>query len=453
MEGIPQRERVATERPVISRRNLLGWGGAAALAAATGPGIYQRWPAPAKVPVAPEAVVVKAVVPEPAPEAGEVVPVRSEAFLRNVALYRRLQTLDRASILFTTADNTIIGEPVPFQDFNVERGTRINKAGTEEPFIYKLTPAAKDESTGQYLVEGIPPEWTVHVRALQSATYGVPEHELSQHHVTAEFVSALKQTDEPELIAGIAAGTIRTKLDILNYFIVKDFGNSGGENRVEYIKNHVTFTGNLEKAPVVANEVRRLLPGLVAVESGYDNEVESRRTGAKASFQFMPDTWHKELGRAPYVAGTELPFGEQVAAVGELFSKMYDRLQYWCYEEAQYRGRNYLEDIKTLFPHQEDFEQYFLVPCLLNAYNTGEQGMGEVVVAFAQSREFAAQAKRGGTSGYDLFTEMTKWAATSDLSQLQDYRGEASTYVEKIYAAADVLADSDADVVTQVAKL
>ncbi len=441
------------KRPLgMSRRNFLGFGTAAALAAATAPNIYKKWPATEGSQEVPREVP-EVLEPEPVVEVQEAIPVTSETFLRNVALYRRLQTLDRASILLTTADNTIVGEPIPFQDFLEERGTRVNKQGIEEPFIYKLTPVAKEEATGKYAVGTIAPEWTDYVKADRAKEKGMSPEELKQEHVTAEFVSAMKQNDEPELVAGIEAGTIRTKLDIMNYFIAKDFSNSGGENRVEYIKNHVTFSGNLDKAPVVASELRRLLPGLVAVESGFDNDVENKSTGAKASFQFVPDTWHNELGREKFVKDKELPFPEQVVAVGELFSKAYDRLQYWCYEEPQYSGRNYLEDIKALFPSQEDYERYFFTPCLLNAHNTGEQGMGEVVVAFAQSKEFFAHMKAGGTNGYDLFAQMTKWAAASDLSQLKDYRGEASTYVEKIYAATEVLETQERGGETMVAQL
>ena len=126
-------------------------------------------------------------------------------------------------------------------------------------------------------------------------------------------------------------------------------------------------------------------------------------------------------------------------------------MQYWCYEEQNYQGRNYLEDIKALFPSQEDFETYFLVPCLLNAHNTGEQGMGEVIVAFAQSQEFFAHMKVGGVNGFNLFQEMTTWAATSELSQLKDYRSEASTYVQKIYAHSGLLGGAGGDM--QLAQL
>lgn len=425
------------QRLGMTRRGFLAFGGTVALAAYTGPTIYKNWPTP-EADQSPRKVETDAVTPEPMAEEKEVL-VTSEAFMRSVEKYRLLQTIDRASVFFTMADGRIIGEPVPFEDFIVQRGTRINKEGQEEPFFYNLTPANKDES-GQYIVESIPREWTDYVKELHATQYAVTAEELEQEHITADFLAALKQDDEPELIAGIEAGTIRTKMDIVNYFIAKDFKNSNGENRVEYIKNHVTFSGNLEKAPYVTAALRELLPGLVAVESGYDNEVVSN-VGAKGSFQFMPNTWHRELNRVKFIDGEELPFAEQVAAAGELFSKMYDRLQYWCYEGENYYGQNYLEEIKAVFTSQQDFETHFFVPCLINAYNTGEQGIGEVVVAFGQSAEFRNIKEQGNVHGYDLFQSMCDFGRASELSQLADYKEEAPKYVQRVYAFAELLSE------------
>ncbi len=119
---------------------------------------------------------------------------------------------------------------------------------------------------------------------------------------------------------------------------------------------------------------------------------------------------------------------------------MYDRLRYWCYEEESYGGRNYLEEIKQYFASQEDFERMFLTPCLINAYNTGEKGTGEVVRAFVET---GAIAKVGtamkGHAGFDLYLAMTRYGAAEEGMGLHDYGPEASTYVEKIYAYADLL--------------
>ncbi len=119
---------------------------------------------------------------------------------------------------------------------------------------------------------------------------------------------------------------------------------------------------------------------------------------------------------------------------------MYDRVHYWCYEEESYGGRNLLEEVKALLASQEDFERYFLTPLLVNAYNTGEKGIGVVVQAFVLSgglAQFTAAGER--RAGYDVFQAMTEFGAASDHPELDDYGPEASTYVQRAYAFAEAL--------------
>jgi len=428
-----------TKRPLgISRRNFLAFGSTAALTFATAPNIYQKWPRYEGEESSPEDETIESTAEEVEVEV-EVATASSEAFKQDVEKYKMLGTLDRTSVFFTNEQGAIVGDVILFSDFVEQRGTRINRDGVEEPFFYLLTPAAKDDETNEYLVDTIPPEWSKHLTAEYAKSLRMDPKMLTLQHVTAEFVSALGQKDEPELIAGIVQGTIRTKVDLVRYFSEKDFFGSGGEDRFEYIKNHLTFSGNLAKATKMTHLLRRLIPCLCAVESGFDNKVVNKTTGAKGSFQFMRDTWEDELKRPAFMKDKELPFTEQVDAVGELFSKAYDRLKYWCYEEENYQGRNYLEDIKMLFDTQDDFENYFLGPCLLGTHNTGERGMGEVVVAYAQSVPFHTRAKKGNQNGFDVFQEMTQWARASDLVQLKDYKNDASSYVQKIYAFAELV--------------
>lgn len=233
--------------------------------------------------------------------------------------------------------------------------------------------------------------------------------------------------------------------DIVRYFGNKVVRDGDGLTRIEYIRERMIFVGNLAQVPLVGSELRRLMPGLCALESKFNDDVQSG-TGARGIFQFMPETWEKELGREAFQKDMLIPLVEQAAAAGELFSKMYDRLQYWCYEGENYSGQNYLEIIKGQFTSQAAFEKYFLVPCLINAYNTGERGIGEVVVAFAKSVTFQSAKKTVGGGGYDVFQTMCDFARDSELSQLSDYKTEASTYVQRVYAWAELLAD-DKDVI------
>jgi len=229
-------------------------------------------------------------------------------------------------------------------------------------------------------------------------------------------------------------------LDVVNYFANKEVREGEGLSRHEYVREKISFTGNLAKtAPVFQLELRRCMPGLCGVESSFNDAVISK-TGARGIFQFMPTTWHKELGRPDFAPGIPVPLIEQTKAAGELFSKMYDRLPYWCYEEEPYSGRNYLEEIKQIFASKDDFEQYFFLPCLLNSYNTGEQGMGELVQAFVETGTLAeiTRNQKGG-AGFDIFQAMTDFGRDSELPTLQDYGDDASRYVQRIYALADLL--------------
>lgn len=237
--------------------------------------------------------------------------------------------------------------------------------------------------------------------------------------------------------------------DIARYFGEKPVRGGDGLSRIEYVREQVTFGGNLaETSAGFQTALRRLLPGLCAVESGFNDAVTSS-AGARGIFQFMPNTWHKDLGREAFKVDVPVPLVEQVAAAGELFSKMYNRIRYWSHEEPNWQGRNFLEDIKQLFPSQEAFEEQFLLPCLVNAYNVGEKGMGEVIQAFAQSAEFHS-LQQEGVGGHDVFQVMTEFGFASDHPDLDDYGPEASTYVQKIYAFAEVL-DTEREEVVQVA--
>jgi hypothetical protein len=134
-----------------------------------------------------------------------------------------------------------------------------------------------------------------------------------------------------------------------------------------------------------------------------------------------------------------VPLVDQLAAAGELFSKMYDRLQYWCYEGEGYYGENYLEYIKSVFDTQADFEKYFLTPCIILSYNTGERGASEVINAFAQSDEFRKLKESKVAGGYNTFQAMCDFGKASPLSQLADFKEEAPTYVQRAYAFAEIL--------------
>ncbi len=216
------------------------------------------------------------------------IPVTSEVFDRQKEMYTALYTLDREQILFVDAAGTIVGDPVPFADFVIQRGTKINDAGVEEPFFYKLTPAAKMDN-GAYAIEGIPSEWSAYVQELHAMQHGVSSESLSYLHATADFRAAMHKDNEPALQAAILSGEIRTIADIVHYFAAKPAPGYESESTLDYINANIEFTGNLATKPIVVAELKRLLPGVCALESKYDNSVTSP-AGARTIFQFKPRT-------------------------------------------------------------------------------------------------------------------------------------------------------------------
>lgn len=296
-----------------------------------------------------------------------------------------------------------------------------------------ISPGASYDPTLKQVTEGFSEAWR------EAAKRKVLQ---SRHDLTIEDLSmktnwqALKQAvyDPDETMTYENTKSI---IDIVRYFGNKETRGEAGVSRVEYVRNNVMFTGALAISPVMEEQLRHLLPGLCATESSFNDDVVSKRN-ARGIFQFMPDTWHKDLNRPAFVEGVSIPLIDQVDAAGELFSKMHERIRYWSHEEQNWQGRNYLEDVKTLFASQEDFERYFFTPCLLNAYNVGEKGIGEVIQAYAQSAVFHAR-QVGEKNTFDVFQEMTEFAQASTLPQLDDYGEEASSYVQKIYAFAELL--------------
>lgn len=342
--------------------------------------------------------------------------------------------MSHREILFIDAQGHQVGETVPFEDFVVKR-ERTNDAGAVEQFDYLLTPGKLHEN-GVLLADNLAGEWIEHVKALHAKQHDVSPDSLKQQNVTEAFERAYENGEEA-LRDGIETAAIRSELDIVRHFADKEVRGALGQSRLEYLRENLTFTGNLAKVPTVTAELVRLVPGLCAVESKFNDSVTSS-VGARGIFQFKPDTWVKELKRPPMEEG--MPYVEQVKAAGELFSVMYDRLSYWCYEEENYGGRNYLEEVKQYFASQEDFERMFLTPCLINAYNTGEKGMGEVVRAFVETGQLNEVVKgTSGHAGFDLYLAMARFGAAEEGLGLHDYGPEASTYVEKIYAYAELL--------------
>lgn len=411
MEGVPRPRTSPNEatEPLTTRRAFIAGAGAAAV----GYGAWRSLPAEpaAAAVVATESVLPDA--PESTPETVESEPLRSEQFLSVTAGYEAQYHMEN-EVLFVAES----GAPVAT--------VRI------EP-INGISPGASYDPTLGVVTEGFSRAWRTAARARVAAAGGDP----STLRIKTNWNAIRKAVADPD--EAMTYENTRSIEDVVRYFGEKPVRAAEEYSRIEYVRERISFSGNLAKAPVVMEALRECIPGLCALESKFNDDVTSA-VGARGIFQMKPDTWHKELGRPEFADGQSVPLTEQVKAAGELFSKMYDRVRYWCYEEPSYGGRNYLEEIKAAFASQEDFERYFLVPLLVNAYNTGEKGMGDVVHAFVESGTFHRTFGSASHAGFDVFQALSEYGAAESSGTLGNYGSEASTYVQRVYAFARLLA-------------
>lgn len=423
------------QKPVMSRRGFLAGLGAIGVTAIAVDSVSKNgWP-----PAAEAETTAPAPITSPEHLTVPEHPFSREGFDVPVEIYTKVYTLDRESVFFTGPNGKVVGESIAFQDFVVEK-TRTNKDGKSEKYQYLYTPAVKD-ANGNYVVEQVRGDWLQYVQQKTAEKYGYKLEELTAHDVTLDFVEALKKKDEPLLRQGIEAGTIRTKLDLDHYFGDKPVQGETAYSRIEYPRNHMTFTGNLAQVERVTKTLPHLVPGLFSVESGFDDSVTNAETGARGISQILPYVWEKDLHRSHYQPEEHIPYTEQVAGVADLFSEIYVAIMNHAYEEPHQQGRNFLEEIKTLFPDQAAFEQEFYIPCMINAYYAGAQTIGELIQAYAKSALFAKHQTDHETGSIGVFMEMTNFGVTCDetLSLKRIYTATARDYVPKVYAYASLL--------------
>ncbi len=382
----------------LNRRQFV----AAASSAVVGYGMYRSMPRTPEVPALPT-------VPESLKEG-----TPHEKFAARVAGYRAFFTMG-SEVLFVDESGAPVGT-VPIETIN------------------GIAPGASFDAAHGVVTEGFARAWLVAARA--KVLHDKPQLKADSLEVKTNWNALKHAVNDPD--ESMTYDNVKSILDVVRYFGDKEVRGGDGESRIEYVKDAIEFTGNLAKAPDVAEALRACVPGLCALESKFNDDVASG-VGARGIFQMKPETWEKELGREPFEKGVPVPLTEQVKAAGELFSKMYDRVRYWCFEEEPYAGRNYLEDIKQVFASQEEFEQFFFVPLMINAYNTGEKGVGEVVRSFVESGVFHKMFKKETNAGFDVFQAMTEYGASVDFGDVADYGPEASTYVQRVYAFAGLL--------------
>ncbi len=201
----------------------------------------------------------------------------------------------------------------------------------------------------------------------------------------------------------------------------------GAENytREEYVREAIVFKEWNEETRtgvplVVQDELRDVLHGLCAQESRFNASKESS-AGAKGILQIMPNIW-KYYGGLP---GEETSLVKQVEIAGLFISDIYKQLNHRLGEET-------LEKLRAQFVDEDSFQLDFMVPLVINSYQTGDGRMAEAVQLYLDKTTLDKT-----TQGKELFVAITDFANNSEEGKyLKGYGDDSEDYTKKVWAFA-----------------
>jgi hypothetical protein len=313
--------------------------------------------------------------------------------------------LRRNQVLFVNENDGPIGEPIELLPYN------------------GITPGEFDAHG--FIIGSINPEWLTAQRqricAQDKSLRCDLAHELPKQR---NVIALLRQAVEEEGLQ------VETYLDVVKHYGKQRVVGAEEYDRIKYVRKYLARNTDLPQA--VIEELARVGPGLAAQESRFDNASVSK-AGARGIFQFMPDTF-EGLG---YTEADYSSLVAQVEAAGKYFKGAFRALDQ--------RAHDSLTLIRYLyFENDEDFAKEFLVPVLVNSYNAGAARMAAVISWFTYKypdRKTLTEAKDGfEPRGYDVFKIMSMEAREENSVPLvAGYGSDASGYVPRIYAFADLL--------------
>lgn len=321
-------------------------------------------------------------------------------------------TLPYDQILFVDDTNRPVAK-VPLATVYEEKRTKNNG----ELFLYANT---SGYGGGLNLpVNGIPKEWLEATRKKLAEQY--PDNSIGkQYNVIKDFTAALRENDEPKLIAKIKSGEIMTLEGIVRYFADKPVVGAEEYSRLEYVYEKIEFPDSIPER--VQIELRRLIPGLAAQESKFNNDLKSSK-GAEGIFQLMPAT-SQGLGMKPEEINSLI---KQVEAVGRHFGNIYQELHSAIKAET-------LAVVRSWYESEEAYEKYFLIPMMITAYNVGGTRMAEAVEAFVIGHPSLTDAP----DNLATFFALIDYAKESKAGRLAKFDVAGASYYTKVAAAAVV---------------
>jgi len=356
-------------------------------------------------------------------QSAEAAPSGHEQFNAEIAGYKAFIKLRKDEVLFLNQRNEPVGQPQKFADFV---DSKQNFTGD-----YLYTPGTTDE-TG--ILTDVPArEWREYLKDKLQAEY--PDQKITDDMNTILFFRDAYESGDAELRQQISRGEIVSRDQVIDYRIVKDFSESEGYNRVGYLQNHVRFRSEREEVPgvpgaekvavpsVVQAELRRLLPGLFAQESGFREDIVNSQTHATGSGQFMPETWERYTG----TDRVSTNYTEQVAVLGPMVSDVYDRI-------LDKIGADELRTLRSLYATEDEFLTNLITPAVISGFHTGPDRIAAAAKGYVQSVQ-----KADMPTGKDLFLAIATYGVQASEDLLGGFKKESREYVTKVYAAAEVL--------------
>lgn len=416
-------EEYEEERPDPSRRGFLAGLGALGGAAALGVvavGSAKESPERARTPEQATAVV----------ETQEAFP-GSIRFAAEVEGYEKFAELTYNEVLFVDDLNRPIGDPIELHDFEI-----IKKNDSGECAPYKVSPGPMDE-LGILTGGGIAGEWLAEMRIKLKEKYPNITVDLKSGKprvlsVNTKFYSVMYDGEDTELISEIANGRVKSYIDIVNHYALRRTPETGTLSIREYIEENIEFkpydpASKAGVPPLVAEELRRIIPGLCAQESNFNNASVSK-SGARGIFQFMPATWGDYDPEGEGIVEGVKSLEKQVRNAGRFFSDLYVQVQH-------HAGKETIDTLRALYG-DEVLERDILVPLMINAYNAGGALMGEALRMYVERTDVSHRLP----PGKDLFIAIANFARESEEGKYLDrYKDEARQYVTRIYANSNIL--------------
>ncbi len=261
---------------------------------------------------------------------------------------------------------------------------------------------------------GIPGTWINEQKAYISSQLGIPVSEIEMLHVHLDLDSTRAEHMNSKVELAYANATTPLESD------------SKGRDPLTILREETHFT----KIPSrVAEEFTPYMVGIASEESRFDANKTNKRSGARSIMQTMP--WvveqYKVEHSEPNLDAENLE--DQLKVSSEHIETTYRELT----ENLDLELYNITQDYFK--GNTASMEKYFLIPLMINSYNSGQDRLIDVVRWFfsaypepQSTAELIGQEEQ--LSGYDVFFAMIHQCAKEN--SVEGFGPESSTYVSKV---------------------